>query len=177
MMSSSPLTTSLPERLSLGVDARVGAFDGMRWSLTRNCSLSPRATAMAYALLCAVSLVIAVGFLAAGFGIVLVFCGLELLAVGVALLVWGRHVGEGEVISLHAGTVCIDCCRCAARDRVELPLAWTRVIEEDARVLLAYGARRVVVGTQVDWPRRHRFALELRRALASSPATPMHAPT
>jgi uncharacterized membrane protein len=163
-----------------GVDASVGVEGSstslgsdLRWTLTRNCSLSPRATAKAYALLCGVSLLIALGFFAVGYRIVLLFCGLELLAVGAALLVWGRHVGEGEVVSLHANTVRVERCRRAARVHVELPLAWTRVIEEDARVLLACGTRRVEVGAQVDWPRRRRFALELRRALAA----PLHAST
>jgi uncharacterized membrane protein len=179
-MIAVPHATSFAGSTPGGVDASIGVDGrstelgtGLRWSLTRNCSLSPRATARAYALLCGVSLVIAFGFFALGYRIVLVFCGLELLAVGAALLVWGRHVGEGEVVTLHADTLRIERRRGATRARVELPLAWTRVIEEDAQVLLACGARRVEVGTQVGWPRRRRFAQELRRALAA----PLHDPT
>lgn len=170
--------TSFAGNPSGRVDARVGAPtdattgpQGLRWTLTRNCSLSPRATAQAYALLCGVSLVIALGWFAVGYRIVLVFCGLELLAVGAALLVWGRHVGEGEVVSVDANVLRVDRCRGAAHAHIELPRAWTRVIEEDARVLLACGGRRVAVGAQVDGLQRRRFAQELRRALAA----PMHA--
>jgi uncharacterized membrane protein len=175
-MIAVPHATSFAADTPGGADASSGV-GGLRWSLERNCSLSPRATAKAYALLCGVSLVIALAFFALGYRLVLVFCGLELLALGAALLVWGHHVGEGEVVSVHADTVRIDRRRGAARARVELPLAWTRVIEEDARVLLACGTRRVEVGTQVGWPRRRRFAQELRRAMTTASAAPMHAPT
>lgn len=181
-MIAVPHATSFTVSTPGGVDAAVGVAGPsteiktvLRWTLTRNCSLSPRATAKAYALLCGVSLVIALGFFALGYGIVLVFCGLELLAVGAALLVWGRHVGEGEVISVHADTLRIERHGGAASARAELPLAWTRVIEEDDRVLLACGTKRVEVGTQVGRPLRRCFAQELRCAMATTSAK--HAPT
>ena len=170
-MIAVPHATILSGHEPGSVGARVDV-DGPRWSLTRNCSLSPRATANAYGLLCGVSLVIALGFFALGYGIVLVFCGVELLAVGAAMLVWGRHVGEGEVVTLHANTLRVDRCRGAARERLELPRAWTRVIEEDAHVLLACGVRRVEVGAQVCWQRRRSFAQELRLAMSTPSAAP-----
>jgi uncharacterized membrane protein len=124
-------------------------------------------------LLCAVSLSVAVGFLLAGFGIVLLFCGLELMAVGVAWLMWGRRVGQGDIVGLEGDLLVVDMRRGSTLTHLEWPSKWTRVIEDGARVLLACGARRVEVGTQVTLARRQRFARELRRALA----TPLHAPT
>ncbi len=119
------------------------------------------------------SLTVALGFLLAGYGIVLVFCGLELAAMGAAWLMWGRRVGQGDVISIDDHLVHADMRHGAAITRLAWPAAWTRVIEDGTRVVLACGSRRVEVGTQVTWARRQRFARELRQALAA----PLHAST
>src|SRR3990167_1517477 len=64
------------------------------FELRRNVSFSPRQLIGAYLLLCALSLVVALGFWLQGVTIVGLFTGLELLAVGVALLVVARHAGD-----------------------------------------------------------------------------------
>ncbi len=174
-MTAAPHTASqlalTPLRAAHGVDAFGGDSSAKRlWPLTRNCSLSPRQVAFAYALLSTVSLVIALAFFAAGVPLVLLFCGLELLAVALALLMWARHVGEGEVVSLRDAVVSIDRRHGSKQERHEFPAAWTRVVENDACVLLTCGSRRIEVGAQVAWPLRRRFAQEMRLALA----TPAH---
>ena len=55
---------------------------------------------MFYLLLCALAGVIGLGFWLQGVEAVLVFTGLELLAVGLAMLLMARHAGDREVITL-----------------------------------------------------------------------------
>lgn len=71
-----------------------------QWVFKRNCSLTPRQLLQWYLSLCLVTLVVATGFLIAGFWIVLPFAGLELLLVGIAFVVYARHATDYEMIDL-----------------------------------------------------------------------------
>ncbi len=166
-MSSTAHTHLMPLTNSSEGSSLVGVKE---WQLKRNCSMSPRGAALAYALLCVFSLAVALGFLAVGVGIVLIFSGLELLAVGLAWLVWGRRVGIGERVCLHGAVLHVHstATRASAQPSThEFPAAWTRVIEERSQVVLSCGARRLGVGSQAPWQHRAAFARELRHALAS----------
>ena len=70
------------------------------FDLRRNVSITPRQLMGCYALLCVLSLLVAAGFWWRGVTIVSLFTGLELLAVGAALLVFARHAGDRETITL-----------------------------------------------------------------------------
>lgn len=81
------------------------------WTLRRNCSLSPRQVARAYAVLCAGSLAVAVGFLAHGVWLVLAFSLVELALVGLALLLYARHATDHERIALSESGLLVTCVR------------------------------------------------------------------
>ena len=66
------------------------------WRLRRNCSVTPSQLIAFYLMLCTVSLVIGGFFWYQGAPFVLGFAGLELLAVGVAFLVYARHATDRE---------------------------------------------------------------------------------
>lgn len=92
-LASAPFGRQLLERLP-------GQPTAVRWLLRRNCSLSPRQLGVVYLTLCAVSLTIGGLFLAQGAPWVLFFAGAELLALGVALLVFARHAADREQLTL-----------------------------------------------------------------------------
>ena len=93
--------------------ARV-SDQALAWHLRRNCSVTPRQLGGWYATLCLLSLLIGSGFWVLGMPLVLAFAGLELLAVGVALLVYARHALDGETVRLQGGRLSVE-RECAGR--------------------------------------------------------------
>ncbi len=152
---------------------RDAAAGGWLWDLRRNCSISPRQLLNAYLLLCALAGVIGLGFWLQGVEAVLVFTGLELLAVGLAMLLMARHAGDREVITLanremaveqHVGPL-VECTRFHAD--------WVRVEPcggEGSLVELSGEGRSVRVGRHLRPEWRDELAQELRRALRQSQA-------
>lgn len=141
-----------------------------RWKLLKNCALTPKQVAAAYAVLALGSLVIGAGFASVGASYVLGFAGLEVLAAGIAFFVWARHAVDGETISLYERVLRIEKHRGDAVTTTELPSAWTRVVVEPQSVQLAVGNRRVRVGTHAHIGSRKVFARELRQRLSQTQA-------
>jgi uncharacterized membrane protein len=151
------------------------------WTLRRNCSLSPRQVARAYAVLCLGSLAVALGFLLQGIWFVLAFSLLELALVGLALLVYARHATDHERIALSESGLLVTCVQADRRELVRLDPLWTRVVEPDERgpdgrtlverrrTLIQLESRgvKVEIGRFVDDARRRQVARELRHALRS----------
>jgi uncharacterized membrane protein len=139
------------------------------WTLRRNCSLSPRQVARAYAVLCIGSLAVAVGFLVRGIWFVLAFSLVELALVGLAMLVHARHATDHERIALSESGLLVTCVRADRRDLVRLDPLWTRVVvpDERPRTLIRLESRgvKVEIGRFVDDSRRRQVARELRQAL------------
>lgn len=151
-------------------------FEGrpaLRWDLRRNCSLTPRQTALAYLSICAVSLVVAAGFLWLGVGIVLAFAGVELLALGAALLVHARHATDRETMTLAGDVLRVEHA-CGGRvERMEFRAAWVRVEPvhgEGSLLELSGQGRRMRVGRYLRAEWRGLLARELRAALRSAAA-------
>ena len=82
--------------------------DGVRWTLRRNCSVSPGQLGGMWLLLCCFSLVVAGFFWSLGVWMVPVFTALELMAVSVAFLMYARHATDGETISLCNGRLIVE---------------------------------------------------------------------
>jgi uncharacterized membrane protein len=148
-----------------------GAGDGQggrHWQLRRNCALSPAQFGGVFLTLAAVSVAIATFFVVAGAPYVAVFAGIEVLALGVAFLVFARHAGDGEHIRLQDGLLRIE-QRLGHRGSVtEIDAAWARVEPPSsprALVALVGAGRRVEVGRYLTPPDRARLAHSLRQAL------------
>lgn len=69
---------------------------GVQWLLKRNCSVTPAQLVRLFASLCVVSLGIATLFWFQGATLVMPFAWLELVAVGLAFMVYARHARDGE---------------------------------------------------------------------------------
>lgn len=138
------------------------------FDLRRNVSITPRQLLGCYALLCAVSLVVAGGFWLHGVTVVSLFTGLELLAVGVALLVFARHAGDRETITFTQDEISVVRQVGPAVDQVRFRAAWVRVepvADDGSLVELSGEGRSVRVGRHVRPELRVALAQELRRAL------------
>lgn len=145
------------------------------WTLQRNCSLTPRQVALAYAALCTVSLAVAVAFLVNGVWLVLAFSLAELAAVGLALLLYARHATDHERIALSDGALVVECVQAQRRRVTRLDPRLTRVLLPDgpARALVQLEARgvQVEVGQFVTDARKRQVAHELRQALRAVSTT------
>lgn len=140
----------------------------VRWQLKRNCSLAPRQLVSVYAALCMVSLVIAAGFWSVGALMVLPFAGVELLAVGAAMVVYARHAADNESIRLLPGRLVVERAVGRRVERVEFTPAWVRVEPEHgdrSLIELSGQGRRISVGRFVRPELRRELADELRWAL------------
>jgi uncharacterized membrane protein len=140
----------------------------LHWLLKRNCSTTPRQVLSAYILLSVLSLGIASLFWLQGATLVIPFAGAELLALGLAMLVYARHAADGEDIRL--GRAALTVVRtCGTRTEcVEFQPMWVRVEPEHgdrSMVELSGQGRRVAVGRFVRPELRSQLAEELRWAL------------
>lgn len=138
------------------------------WLLRRNCSLTPRQTAVAYGALCALSLGVAVVFLLQGVWQVLVFTALELAAVTVAFILYARHAADYEHIVLTAGCLLVERVSAGRTSQTVLEPYFTRVAKPDSPrslVLLEAKGTMLEVGGFAPAAQRRRLADELRQAL------------
>jgi uncharacterized membrane protein len=145
------------------------------WTLQRNCSLTPRQVARAYAVLCTLSLAVALAFFLHGVWIVLAFSLLELACVGLALLLYARHALDRERIALTASCLLVECVQAEVRSQARLDPLWTRVLPPAdgaspagaRRGLITLESRgvRIEIGRFVNEAKRRQVARELRQAL------------
>ena len=142
------------------------------WTLQRNCALSPRQVAIAYAVLCSGSLAVSLAVLLLhGIWVVLAFSLLELALVGLALLIYARHALDREHIALSEACLLVDCVEADRHEQARLDPLWTRVSvgDERQRPLIKLESRgvKVEVGRFVTEARRRQVERELRQALRS----------
>lgn len=131
----------------------------------RNCSMSPRALMTFFLVTAGLSLLIAVSWAMAGAWWVLPFAGIEVSALGIAFVVFGRRVGDFERIHLDGSSLVVEVCE---RDRVsrhEFVPAWARVetrrVGFGSEVVVRCRDRQVVVGRYLDDGGREKLAREL----------------
>lgn len=147
--------------------ARV-SDQAVAWHLRRNCSATPRQLGLLFASLCAVSLVIGVGFWMMGARLVIGFAGLELLALGAAFVAYARHAADGETVRLEAGRLIVERESAGRRERLEFGSAHVRIApltEGQTLIVLRAHGRQVELGRHVRPQWRPALALEMRRAL------------
>jgi uncharacterized membrane protein len=144
-------------------------------TLQRNCSMTPRQVARAYALLCAMSLAVALAFFLQGVWIVLAFSLLELGCVGLALLLYARHALDRERIVLSSDCLLVECVQADRRSQARLDPLGARVLTgheaagksspRPALIMLESRGVRVEIGRFVNESQRRQVARELRQAL------------
>lgn len=138
------------------------------WLLKRNCSLSPRQLAIALALPCVASLLIALWFLWHGAWHVLAFVVLESAAVACAFCHYARHATDREHIALDDACLLIEQYLAGEVRQIRLDPQWTRVAPPDsAQDLINLEAKgiRIAIGLFVTQERRRQVEQELREEL------------
>jgi len=147
--------------------AKVSA-QSVDWKLQKNCALAPAQLGWIYLSLCCVSLLIGTFFWMQGASFVLGFAGLEIMAVGLAFLMYARHAADGEWISIEGSRIVVECETAGKRERAEFERQWVRIepIADDRSLIEESGrGRSVEVGRFVRPEHRLMLAQEIRRAL------------
>jgi uncharacterized membrane protein len=140
----------------------------MQWLLRRNCSMTPTQLVAFYLSLCAWSLAIAGAFWWRDATLVMPFAGVELLAVGAALVIYARHAGDRERVILTPGRLSVECTLGRRTDQVEFAPAWVRVEPahgDRSLIELSGEGKRIAIGRFVRPELRRALADELRGAL------------
>lgn len=140
------------------------------WLIKRNCALAPRQLAACFGFLSFISLSIAAAFVAYGAWFVLVFAAIEVTALGIAFVVYGRHAADYDKVVLSALQVSVERGLGSKVETISLEPAWLRVEyggEPSSSVELVSGKNRVAVGRFVPQARRVELMRELRTAIPS----------
>jgi uncharacterized membrane protein len=147
--------------------APVSAWQA-EWHLQRRCALSPRQLLAAYGVACALALGIAAGMHQFGAAYVLPFAVFEVLALGVALLVFARHAADREFIGLSDDTLRVERHRAGHVESVEFDPRWVRIEPQRhdlSLIRLSGQGRSIDVGQHVQPGWRRQLASEFRWAL------------
>lgn len=146
-----------------------GQGSGFNLLLKRNCSISPSGLMWAFGLIALVTIGIAVFFAALGAWMILPFAGIELVCLGIAFLVNGRHAADYERIQLDQDRLLIEVCESNSMRCHEFnpALASVKLAGEgsDARVMLAVPGRSLEIGRHLHPQARLDLAGELNRRL------------
>jgi uncharacterized membrane protein len=166
-------------RFARVVNVQGAAGARLEWLLRRNCSLTPMQLFGVYLSLCAVSLVIALGFTWRGASPVLAFAGIELLLVGAALLIYARHAADQERIVLAGESLAVEHRHGAQTDGARFRAAWVRVeplTSDRSLIELTGDGQSQRVGRYLRPELRQALAQELRSALRArgQPASNTH---
>lgn len=146
-------------------------MDRQEWLLKRNCSLTPRQTIAAFAVLCALSFGIAfIVVLVHGTWLVFAFALAEMIAVAAAFLHYARHAMDCERIVLGDGCLLIEQSIAGRVQEIRLEPCWLHVTSpRNGRDMIALEARgvKVEIGRFITEQARQRIAKELRLGLHS----------
>ena len=173
-VSSVPSTWPRLAQLSASVMhkslAPVVGADGssLRWTLGRNCAISPAQLGTVYAALCAMCLVIGAYFAWHGTAFVAAFAVLELLAVGAAMLVFARHATDGESLVLSGRSLWVEQRVGPRTQQFVLSTDWLKVEPAAGQgSLVEFSDRKQTlrVGRHLRPELRGAFAHELRQAI------------
>jgi uncharacterized membrane protein len=156
-------------------NARQARLVSVEWLLKRNCSMAPNQLLLFFVSLCVLSFAIAGVFWAQGARLVLPFTALEIAALAVALLVYGRHAGDRESIALSSGRLKVSHVNGRRVEVAEFDAAWLRVEPEHgdrSLIELSGQGQRIWVGRFVRPELRRQLADELRMAVRRWQAQP-----
>lgn len=156
-----------------GLVYRFATVSGQRvdWRLARNCSVTPAQLGWLYLALCVVILTIASAFWMLGARLVMPFAWLEILAVGIAFVIYGRHAADGERISLQGSRLVVELETAGKLERAEFDRSRVRVepkTGDRSLIMLSAQGRSVEVGRFVRPELRPVLASEIRMALRAA---------
>ena len=141
----------------------------VRWNLTRNIAMTPRAFMLHVGAAAGASCAIGVGFWVAGYPVVFGFCACQALALAAAVACHAAHALDGEQLVLTGRTLEVQCRRGFRSTTVRLDPCWTRLegAQGAAPPALCSGRIRVPVAVYLADTQRRRFAADFSRTLAA----------
>lgn len=140
-----------------------------QWVLKRNCALTPRQLAGWFGTLALFSLLIAGVLASRGAWVVVPFTLVEVSALAVAFLVYGRHAGDCERIVATRERLTVERFTGARLDRVEREPGRVRIEYGGSSrepIRLVTGREEIAIGRFVPDDRKAELVRELRGALA-----------
>lgn len=169
-----PLAGLAPQSFGRRMVATGAGGSGLavQWLLKRNCSITPHELGVVYASLCALSCLIAGFFFWQGAPYVAAFAGIELAAVGLAMLIFARHAGDRETLTLVDDSLLVERCIASRTECTQMVAQWLRVepaAGQGSLIQLSGSGRTLHVGRFVRPEWRAAFAQELRQALRQAP--------
>ena len=168
-LKACPVLMPLPAfRFATSPAPAEGGESTVLWLLKRPRSLAPIQLAWSYGYLCLISLGIATFFWVRGATLVMIFALVELIAVGVALLLYSRHAGDTEKIVLRDGHLVIELATAGRTERAEFDRDWVRIEPKDgdgSLIEVSGRGRLVRVGRHLRPELRPALAREIRFAL------------
>ncbi len=140
-----------------------------QWVLKRNCALTPRQLGGWFGTLALFSLLIAAVLAARGAWVVVPFALVEVSALAVAFLAYGRHAGDYERIVATPERLTVETSTGARLDRLEREAGRVRIEYGGSRrepIRLVSGREEIAIGRFVPDDRKAELVRELRGALA-----------
>ena len=146
-----------------------GPGTGICLLLKRNCSITPAGLMWAYGLIAVVTMAIATALAVMGAWPVLPFAGVEIVGLGIAFVLNGRHAADYERIELDKGRLMVEVSESDSVRRHEFIPARASVLiaaeGHGVRVLLETPGRRLEIGRHLQEQARLDLAGELNKRL------------
>ena len=157
----------------MGLVFRFATVSGQRidWRLVRKCAVMPAQLGWIAGWLCVLSVGIAVFFWMFSVHLVTLFVLLEVLVVGFAFAMYGRHAADGERISLQGSRLVVERESAGKLERAEFDRSRVRVepkTGDRSLITLSAQGRTVEVGRYVRPELRPALASEIRMALRAA---------
>ena len=141
------------------------------WLLRRRGGLLRRQMLLLFAMLCAPTLVVSLGFTWHGYWPILGFAGLELVVLAALLLYWLLHADDYDRIEITLDGIVIEQRRARQQRRLCLNTWNARLIppQRDADpILLSDRSHTIALGTLVNSAERRQVEQEIARFLPAS---------
>jgi len=146
-----------------------GQGSGFSLLLKRNCSISPSGLLVVFGAIATVTIGIATGFALLGAWMVLPFAGLEIVGLGIAFALNGRHAADYERIEFAGGRLWVEVCESDEVRRHEFNPARARVRMAgegySMRLMLETPGTCLEIGRHLQEKGRRDLADELKRRL------------
>ena len=155
------------------VDISYVTSSSVDYSITArpNCSSSPQGTLCVFLIITLLSLIFALGFVLIGAWPVLLFTGLELVALGACFCNIWKHAGDFERLTVDDGKVIIDTHEPGRDKHIELSGYWARIVLDYMsdggcrRLALRSHGREVEFGLHMSSEERLDLATQLKPRL------------